>query len=158
MERKEFFWKKINGKLKLNDFSQSERIAFLAAVPEGGTVRETLSRVRKQTTDQQRRAFFGMVISIVQEELTNRGYEVMGVPLTKDQVKNIVYHFCAVRDRHDKPITLSSHPESSVGNTMVLFENACTWTAENFGRYIPPPDPNWREKKDTQMSAGKEAV
>lgn len=143
----DFYWTKTAGVLVLPELARQERETFLADVKDGQTVKETLQKVSAPTTNQQRKAFFAMIVSVTREELTARGHDVMGVPLTKEQAKEVVYHFCAPRDGKNKPITLSNHAESSIEHAMELFENACRWLAKTFGRVVPDPDPAWREKR-----------
>lgn len=136
-----------DGKLSLSESVKEARTAYLASLPNGGAIKETIRPIARPTTNSQRKAFFAMIVSVTGEELANAGWDVHGVPLTKDQVKAVVYHFCAPKDENGKNITLSNHPESSLENTMATFDNACRWLASKFGRVVPDPDPAWRQKR-----------
>lgn len=148
----EFLWQKVNGRMQLaNEAERLERMQYLSDVPEGVFVRETLTRAKKPTTHQQRKGFFGLLVKIAQEELTKAGHEVMGVPLTKDQTKRVIYHFCAPRDQDGQPITLSNHPLSSSARTVELIENTIRWLGTTFNCVVPDMDPAWREVANSSV-------
>lgn len=134
----------VGGKLALPDPIKQLRQRYLDALPEGTAVCETIERVGTPRTHQQLKAFFGMVITAAKEYFDEIGMDCMGVPLNKEQVKDLLYHFCGAVGDNGERIRLSK-PMTTI-QAAQFFENCRNWLAK-FGVVIPDPNPAWREQE-----------
>ena len=133
------------GKIVLAPEIKRLRDQYLASLPDGCVVRETITKVAKPKSYQQVKAFFGLVVMMAKAEFDRRGVDCMGVALSEDMVKQVLYHYCAGVGENGKTVTLSNQ---SMAQACDFFENCRTWLAQ-FGVIVPDPDPAWREKRST---------
>ncbi|MFA5377661.1 MAG: hypothetical protein WC455_18060 [Dehalococcoidia bacterium] len=133
----------VSGKLVLPEHVKVVRAQYLASLPDGAAVCETIELAKKPKTNQQLAAFFGMVVMAAKRQFDHMGMDVMNVPLSDDQVKEVLYHYCGAVGEGGAHKRLS---RMSTLEASAFFENCRTWLA-GFGVVIPDPDPAWREKK-----------
>jgi len=119
------------------------RDEYLASLPEGCVVRETITQVAKPKSYQQVKAFFGLVVTMAKRKFDEMGIDCMGVPLSEDMVKEVLYRYCAGVGENGRTVRLS---KQSMAQACDFFTNCQNWLAQ-FGVIVPSPDPAWREKQ-----------
>lgn len=139
----EFYGHILDGRLALPDHVKAVRTQYLASMPEGAAVCEKLELAKRPKTHQQVKAFFGMIVAAAKQKFDDMGMDVMGVPLSQEQVKDVLYHFCGNVGDGGTPKRLS---RMTTIEAAAFFTNSQQWLA-GFGVVVPDPDPAWREKK-----------
>jgi hypothetical protein len=134
----------LHGKLALPDHIRALRGKYLESLPEGTAVVETIQRIGTPKTHQQVKAFFGMIVASAAERFNDIGIDVMGVPLSRDMVKELMYHYCGGVGDHGESVRLS---KMTTIQASTFFNNCRDWLA-TFGVVVPNPDPQWREKQE----------
>lgn len=119
------------------------RDGYLAKCKDGTVVTVELKRQDPSRTRQQLRGFWGHIIAVAKQALDDAGIDTMGVPLSQEQVKEVLYAFCAQVGENGQIVSLS---KQSKMQTVCFFENVAAWLATNFGvTNTLDFDPMWRE-------------
>ena len=129
--------------LIFNKATNELKSSFVQSCKPGQVVRVTLTKTRADKTYQQVKAVWGLIIPITKRALDDAGVDCMGVALSKDMVKSILYRFCGAVGDDGEIVPMSSQ---TVDQASKFFENARQWLASTFNVNVPDPDPEWRAK------------
>jgi hypothetical protein len=132
-----------SGKLMLQPEISRLRDSWLAGLKDGTSIHVTMTAEGKPKTCQQLAAFFGMVVSMAKEKFDELGIDCMGVPLSKDQIKELLYHYAGGVGDHGEVVRLSRQTTQQASK---FFEQSRNWLAQ-FGVVVPDPTPFLRREK-----------
>jgi hypothetical protein len=128
-------------KLILSPVTNELRNGFIASCKPGEIVKVTMTRCRPDKTRKQLGTIWGLLIPIAKQAMDDAGIDCMGVPLTKDMVKNVLYRYCGGVGENGEIVSMS---DMNIEQASLFFENCRMWLSKNFHVDVPDPDPNWR--------------
>lgn len=111
--------------------------------PIGQLVDVEIKKRKPHHSNQQIRAWWGMIMPFMRQVAQDQGWDFMGIPLCDEQLKQILYHFCGNVGDDGERVRMS---KANVEQMSLFFENCRNWLA-NFGMVVPEPDVNWRQNK-----------
>lgn len=133
-----------NGELLLNHHQQQRRTQWLNSMKESNVI-ETLEKERKPKSPSQLGYIFAGIIDHVKRVLDERGEDIHGAPITKDQIKKVLYFQHHVKNGGTKEDfhtykTLSVHDD--MAKTSEFIDFSLHWLAAGIWRiFVPDPRP-----------------
>lgn len=143
-----------NGILKLSLTQLKQRESFLNSMKDGCRVIESLTVERKPKSYQQVKTHWGLVITTILMEFSDRGWDSStllnlpvptGIEVTKGMLQEYLYAACPVHNEEGQRVTLS---KMNTLEASQFFEMVRNFAASQWSIYIPEPDPNWKEDKE----------
>ena len=105
-------------------------------------VKAKWTKSRPQKTHQQVKCHWGLVMMYAKKAFDEAGYEVLKVPLCKEQVLKVLYSFCGGVGENGEHKTMS---EMDIEEMSLFFDNCRTFLAQ-MNVVVPEPDVDWRQK------------
>lgn len=152
----EFIGPVTDGRLVLSPLMETARLDYLRRWKNGTMVRETLTRILRNKSQQQLGAHFGLMFRIILEEFESRGWDLQmlfknvppGIEVSKDILKEYLYAVAGDvgdngerrRISHMNTVEMSRH-----------FEKARDYAASAWQIVVPDPNPWYRLE---ELSAG----
>ena len=123
-------------------------------ISEGHSVREKIVVIRGSKTYKQIKTIFGLCIGTIKYQFDEIGMDIstflkvkrgIGKPVPTSIIREYIYVICPLYDDDDNPIRLSSHL-ADTANVARWITDIQTTAADEWGIYIPDPDPSWKTK------------
>jgi len=124
---------------------------------KGDGVREKLTVIRGSKTYKQVKTVFGLCIGTIKYQFDDIGMDIatflkinrhVGKLVPTSMIREYLYVVCPLYDDEDNPIRLSSNLADTANVARWITDIQAT-AAEEWGIYIPDPDPSWRSKEPT---------
>jgi len=135
-----------DGKLCFPETQSGLRTQWLTTLKADARVEEKLTRVRRSKSHQQVKCHWGLVVGMIKQKFDDDGFDVMGVPISRDQIQKVLYAKCGAVGDDGEHLTLS---KMSTVQASMFFEHCTRWASAQLGLYIPEPDVNWRDHNGT---------
>ena len=154
----DFIGQKRDGKPHFPAPIREERRKWWDRLKEGAHFVESLNKPRKDKSQEQLGAIWGLMMAGACIQLDDMGYDTSflfntnkptGVRIGKEDLCRFFYSACPIYDEHGKQITLR---KATTVQAAKFFDDVRNWMASQWGIYIPEPDPEWREKAKENVS------
>lgn len=141
---------KSDGKFLLPPALAEEKRKFWERVPENAIVESSLVVKRRDKSQNQLGAIWGLMLAQAVNELEDRGYdtsfiynlpEPTGIPIDTKALCEYFYNACPIYNEAGARITLS---KSDTEQAAKFFNNVRNWLASQWSISVPEPDKNWR--------------
>lgn len=128
-----------------------ERRRYVERLKDGTVIEETLCVPRKDKSQNQLGAHFGLMIANIIAEFDYRGYDTSfllntpnptGNQITTDLLKEYFYNVCPIFNETGQRITIR---KANTAEMAKHFDDCRNFAASQWSIYIPEPDRNWRE-------------
>lgn len=119
------------------------RTQWLTTLKADARVEEKLKKVGRSKSHQQVKCHWGLVVGMIKQKFDDDGVDVMGVPISRDQIQKVLYAKCGAVGNDGEHLTLS---KMSTVQASTFFEHCTRWASSQLALYIPNPDPLWQEK------------
>jgi hypothetical protein len=148
-----FYGTKKDGKLVMPPAIAEEKRKFWDRIPDGAEIESAIVVKRRDKSQAQLGAIWGLMLAQAVNELHDRGYDTSfiynldkptGIPIDTDDLCQFFYQACPIRDTEGNVITLRRADTEQANK---FFEDVRNWLASQWSISIPDPDPNWRNKK-----------
>jgi len=146
----DFPGKKIDGKFVASAPIAEQARKYWERIPDGSLVVKSLTVPRKDKTNSQLGAIFGLMLATAISILDDRGYDTSfiyntlrptGVGIDKNLLKDYCYNVCPIYNESGERITLS---RANTKEAAKFFDDVRNFMATQWSIIIPEPDPNWR--------------
>lgn len=108
----------------------------------GKSVCERLHINGRAKTSNQVKAYFGLAVTMIRQQMIDLGYGIFGAEPSKDMIHEILIKCCGGVGPLGQTVRLS---EQTIDQAMRFFENIRDWSASELHLVIPNPDKNWRK-------------
>jgi len=142
-----------SAKLKFAPGIAESIASWIKSLKDGQDVRLTMTKVRSKRTDRQLKTIWGFLLPIAMDAFNQAGIDCMGVPLSRDMAKKILYHYCAGVGESGETVTLS---DQDIPECMEFFERCRNWLAEAFKVVVPDPNIFWKNSVVSDGAADKD--
>ena len=111
------------------------RAQFISTLRDGDLVSEDIKQFRPPKSHEQMGYYFSVILPLIRSELIDRGFDVMGVPVTIDQTDAIIKHYCARIE--GRQIVLKRN--MNLDDASKFIDNVIRWAAITLNIAIPEP-------------------
>lgn len=148
----DFLGKKINGKLVHSDVIAEQKRKYWNSIKEGADVKSSLTVPRKDKSQKQLGAIWGLMMSRVKIALDDMGYDSSfiynlpsptGVPIDETALCGFFYVVCPIKNEEGFRITLS---KANTKEAAKFFDDVRNYCASQWSIVVPDPNPNWKQE------------
>ena len=152
----EYYGRKLGNKIVYSPAVAELRRRRWEKIKDGDIVKTSLTVPRKDKSQEQLGAIWGLMISTAIIELEDRGEDTSlilntdkptGIRISKRALCDYFYSICPMFNEGGDKITLS---DSNTAEAAKFFEDVRNYMASQWGVIIPDPDKNWRQAKEKE--------